>query len=55
MQYKIVEASHSKSLENAINDLMRQGWRPISGICVSPKPETGYQRVSQALVRDRDD
>ena len=46
MEYKILEASELKVLENFVNEDIAWGWVPQGGLIVSP---SGY---AQAMVRE---
>ena len=50
MEYNLVVGSgsiHENGFMNAVNDMMKQGWRPQGGIVV-----TGHNQLVQAMVRD---
>ena len=33
MKYKIIEESYTLDLEREVNKAIKQGWKPIGGIC----------------------
>jgi hypothetical protein len=50
MEYNLVIGTgsiHENGFMNAVNDMMKQGWRPQGGIVV-----TGSAELVQAMVRD---
>jgi hypothetical protein len=49
MKYKIIEAVHRVDLEREVNAAIKQGWKPIGGVC----SDTAYGSRSylyQAMV-----
>lgn len=51
--YKIVEAEGYDILEDAVKELMSEGWEPLGGITSPAKTasRSRHRRVAQALVR----
>jgi len=45
--YKVVNGNQTYTLEDLVNDLMRQGWVPVGGVSYSEYLST----YSQAMVR----
>lgn len=49
MKYKIIEESYTVDLEREVNKAIKQGWKPIGGVCC----DTAYGSGSyfyQAMV-----
>ena len=61
MEYKVVSENRLEKLEEQVNALINQGWKPQGGICfgligLSPPPSTGssyktYDQLYQAMVK----
>ena len=49
IEYKAVLASHPDELTRDVNDLVREGYQPVGGICAINKEDQPY--VIQAVVK----
>lgn len=51
MEYMILRHSDETTLENRVNELIRDGWRPSGGICVTHSDTGRLEFYLQAIVR----
>lgn len=52
MEYKIVEAKdNAGNLEDAVNELILEGWQPVGGIAVGYSPQSYNWWYYQAMIR----
>jgi len=58
-KYKILEMDDLVELENLVNEYMREGWRPLGGICFAINPpmcSAHPMLYAQAIIKiDRKD
>lgn len=50
MKYKIIWDIHFEGLESLVNDEIRQGWKPLGGLCYIPKSLI----YLQALIKEKE-
>jgi Domain of unknown function (DUF1737) len=54
MNYRIVEAKDTEGLETEVNEMIRDGWTPLGGVCVVNSQVNTYAWwFYQAMMRDR--
>jgi hypothetical protein len=53
MHYRVVEARDTEGLEADVNEMIRDGWTPLGGVCVVSSNDTYAWWFYQAMVRDR--
>ena len=56
MEYKVVAKKYVSELENAINELIKEGWEPQGGIAYSKYPinSTKYEyKYLQAMIKNK--
>lgn len=54
MHYRIVEAKDVEGLETDVNEMIRDGWTPLGGVCVVNSQNNTYSWwFYQAMTRDR--
>ena len=54
MNYRVVEAKDTEGLEAEVNEMIRDGWTPLGGVCVVNSQANTYAWwFYQAMVRDR--
>jgi uncharacterized protein DUF1737 len=54
MHYRIVEAKDTEGLEAEVNEMIRDGWTPLGGVCVVNSQANTYAWwFYQAMTRDR--
>lgn len=56
MEYNIISATSPKELIEEVNKAIKEGWKPIGGICVVPAQDPlpgipGYTFNLQSVVR----
>jgi hypothetical protein len=56
LEYKIISDDHLDTIQESVNDCLRQGWRPLGGIACSfsEYDEYYYALYAQSLVRYSD-
>jgi hypothetical protein len=47
MEYSVIKTNLLKSLIKKVNEAIKEGWRPLGGVCV----DVGYG-FAQAMTRD---
>jgi len=54
MKYKLVENAYPESLESEVNNLIKQGWKPLSGVSVSrDRYGSNNEKIYvQAMIQD---
>ena len=56
MRYRIIEAKDTEGLEQDVNEHIRDGWRPLGGLCVVNSQANTYAWwFYQAMVRESAD
>ena len=56
MRYRIIEAKDTEGLEQDVNEHIRDGWRPLGGLCVVNSQANTYAWwFYQAMVRENGD
>lgn len=53
MEYRTVTTEHSDILDECVNELIAQGWRPIGGASVSARFRDPEYLFVQAMVRPK--
>ena len=54
MKYKLIENSSPEYLENGVNNLIKQGWKPLSGVSVGrDRYGSNNEKIYvQAMIQD---
>jgi Domain of unknown function (DUF1737) len=53
MRYRLIEAKDVEGLEQDVNEHIRDGWRPLGGVCVVNSQANTYAWwFYQAMTRD---
>ena len=51
MSYQICEANSGDALQKEVNQLIREGWRPVGGVALAQSESTGAWWYYQAMIR----
>jgi len=51
MEYKIVTQKYYQDLENEVNNLIKNGWKPQGGVAILYDSENGRTEYYQAMVK----
>jgi hypothetical protein len=49
LEYRILTNNHTDILEREVNDLIKEGWRPLGGVSVAYKHEHAHNLVSHLV------
>lgn len=51
MEYTVINYDSIESLIKVVNEYIKDGWKPLGGICLTPNSQYAGPQYAQAMIK----